>query len=187
MNQAKGLLAAWLACAITLTGGCGHMPVTSMVKLARVDFAGTEPGLLRAAVKLLRIGVRLASGHEEFQDFLLRETTDAGEMQSLKDEAGADAHVFAFRLDAAEAQRLAAFRDGLKKKQAESGRSGGALTIAVRPDACRTGELPSGPLRVTTYLRTAETGGYVPLARDLDLRTVVAGRDVVAEIPACGS
>jgi hypothetical protein len=174
------------------------MPVTSMVKLARVDFAATEPAALRAAVKLprairprpqgvtLRIGVRLASGHEEFQDFLLREASDAGEMAALKDELDADTHVFAFRLDSAETQRLAAFRDGLKKKQAESRRSGGALTIAVRPDACRTGELPSGPVRLTTYLRTAETGGYLPLARDLDLRTVVTGRDVVAEIPPCG-
>jgi hypothetical protein len=185
-------LVAWIL------AGCGHMPVTSMVKLARVDFAATEPAALRAAVKLprairprpqgvtLRIGVRLASGHEEFQDFLLREASDAGEMAALKDELDADTHVFAFRLDSAETQRLAAFRDGLKKKQAESRRSGGALTIAVRPDACRTGELPSGPVRLTTYLHTAETGGYLPLARDLDLRTVVTGRDVVAEIPPCG-
>ena len=73
----------------------------------------------------------------------------------------------------------------LKRKQAERGGRGGALTIAVRPDACRTGALPAGPVRATTYLRTGETGGYVPLARDVDLRTVMAGRDVVAEIPAC--
>ena len=157
------------------------MPVTSMVKLARVDFAATEPAALRAAVKLprairprpqgvtLRIGVRLASGHEAFQDFLLREASDAGEMAALKDEFDADTHVFAFRLDPAETQRLV-----------------GALSIAVRPDACRTGELPAGPVHFTTYLRTAETGGYLPLARDLDLRTVVTGRDVAAELPLCG-
>jgi hypothetical protein len=173
------------------------MPVTSMVKLARVDFAATEPALLRAAVKLprairsrpqgvaLRIGVRLAAGHEEFQDFLLREASDAGEMAALKDESDADTHVFAFRLEPAEAQRLAAFRDGLKKTQAERAGRGGALTIAIRPDACRTGDLPAGPVRATTYLRTAEMGAYVPLARDVDLRTVMTGRDVAAEIPGC--
>ena len=40
--------------------------------------------------------------------------------------------------------------------------------------------------RSGSYLRTAETGGYLPLARDLDLRTVVTGRDVAAELPLCG-
>ena len=34
--------------------GCGHMPVTSMIKLARVDFAKTDPAQVRAAVKLPR-------------------------------------------------------------------------------------------------------------------------------------
>ena len=42
---------------------------------------------------------------------------------------------------------------------------------------------PDRPVYVTTYLKTAETGGYVPLARDVDLRTIVPGRDVTAEIP----
>jgi hypothetical protein len=36
---------------------------------------------------------------------------------------------------------------------------------------------------MTTYLRTAETGRYVPLARDLDLRTIA--RDLVDAIPPC--
>jgi hypothetical protein len=38
----------------------------------------------------------------------------------------------------------------------------------------------------TTYLRTAETGGYVPLARDVDMRSVLRGRDLAAQMPACG-
>jgi len=55
----------------------------------------------------------------------------------------------------------------------------------LQPDACRSGELPNGPVYFTTYLRTAETNGYVPLARDVDLRTVMKERDVAAEIPGC--
>src|SRR5215470_2873862 len=180
-----------------LLAGCGHMPVTSMIKLARADLAATDPGQLRAAVKLpralnlkpagvaLRIGVKLASGEEETQDFLLREVSDPADVLALHAELDSGTHVFAYRLDPTEAVRLAAFRDALKKKQEASGRRGGALTIAVKPDACRAGELPDRPVYVTTYLKTAETGGYVPLARDVDLRTIVAGRDVTAEIPAC--
>jgi len=52
--------------------------------------------------------------------------------------------------------------------------------------ACRSGELLAGPVLFTSYLRTAETGGYVALARDVDMRSVVRGRDLAAEMPVCG-
>ena len=180
-----------------LLAGCGHMPVTSMIRLARADLAGTDPVQLRAAVKLprvlklkpagvaLRIGVKLANGEEDTQDFVLREVSDPTDVVALHAELEPNTQIFAYRLDPAEASRLAAFRDALKKKQEASGRRGGALTIAVKPDACRAGDLPDRPVYVTTYLKTAETGAYVPLARDVDLRTIVPGRDVTQEIPAC--
>ena len=174
------------------------MPVTSMVKLARVDFANTDPAQFRAAVKLprslklraqgvaLRIGVKISGGHEEFQDFMLREMSDPGDMLVLNKELDANTHIFAYRLDPGEVDRLVAFRDALKKKQEASGRRGGSITISIRPDACRRGDLPASPVYVTTYLQTAETGGYIPLTRDLDLRTVEPGRDHTAKIPPCG-
>src|SRR5262245_27047486 len=180
-----------------LLAGCGHMPVTSMIRLARADLAATDPAQLRAAVKLprvlklkpagvaLRIGVKLANGEEDTQDFVLREVSDPADVVALHAELEPNTQIFAYRLDPAEASRLAAFRDALKKKQEASGRRGGNLTITVRPDACRAGDLPDRPVYITTYLKTAETGGYVPVARDVDLRTVVPGRDVTQEIPAC--
>jgi len=73
----------------------------------------------------------------------------------------------------------------LEKKQAASGGKGGALTISIRPDACRAGELSGRALFFTTYLRTQETAGYVPLARDVDLRTLVPRDDVAAAIAPC--
>jgi len=174
--------------------GCGHMPLTSMVQLARIDFSSTDPALLRAAVKLprtvrpegaaLRITVKIASGHEEFSDFVLREVSEPNEVLALHHELNPDTHIFAYRLEPSEATRLAAFRNGLKAKQSASGGRGGSITIAIRPDACRAGRLPDGPIHITTYLRTAETGRYVPLARDLDLRTVAA-RDLAAALPPC--
>jgi len=180
-----------------LLAGCGHMPVTSMIRLARADLAATDPAQLRAAVKLpralrlkpagvvLRIGVKLAGGEEEAQDFVLREVSEANDVLALHPELEPNTHVFAYRLDPAEIARFASFRDALRKKQEASGRHGGALTIAVKPDACRASDLPDRAVYVTTYLKTAETGGYVPLARDVDLRTVIPGRDVTQEIPAC--
>jgi len=180
-----------------LLAGCGHMPVTSMIRLARADLAATDPAQLRAAVKLprvlklkpagvaLRIGVKLTNGEEDTQDFVLREVSDPADVVALHAELEPNTQIFAYRLDPAEASRLAAFRDALKKKQEASGRRGGNLTITVRPDACRAGDLPDRPVYITTYLKTAETGGYVPLARDVDLRMVLPGRDLAAEIPVC--
>jgi hypothetical protein len=186
----------WLLLMVTAVG-CTHMPVTSMVRLARVDFANTDPAQLRAAVKLprtvqprphgvaLRVGVKLAGGHEEFADFQLREVSDPADVLALRRELDRDTHVFAYRLDPPEVARLAAFRAALTQKQAASGGKGGALTIAVRPDACRTADLGARAVYLTTYLRTAETGGYVPLTRDIDVRMLAPGRDVTAEMPMC--
>lgn len=191
----------WLPFLIAVLGAlaaCTHMPVTSMVRLARVDFTNTDPGELRAAVKLpravqprpngvsLRIGVRLASGHEEVQDFLLREVSDPSDVLTLNRELDRNTHIFAYRVDPAEVARLVAFRDALKRKQDASGGRGGTITIAIRPDACRSADLAQRSVYVTTYLRTPETGSYVPLTRDVDLRTIAAGRDLAAELPLCG-
>jgi hypothetical protein len=179
-------------------GGCSHMPVTSMVRLARVDFETSDPAQLRAAIKLprtlrprpngvaLRIAVQVGRAPEEARDFMLRELPEPAE---LTREAGADSHIFAYRIDDADLARLAAFRAELiaRKSSAQSSGQKGSISISVRPQACKTGELPDGPLYFTTYLRTAETKNYVALARDVDLRSIVPNAAVVAEIPRCGS
>jgi hypothetical protein len=176
--------------------GCGHMPVASMVKLARVDFAKTDPAQMRAAVKVprvvkpkrvaMRIIVKITDGPEEEQDLVLREVSEPAELMALQNELDADTHIFAYRLEPADVVRLSTLRDTLRQRREAAGRRGGTLTISIRPEGCRTADLGERPLHVTTYLRTAETGGYVPLARDLDLRTISPGRDVAAEIPPCG-
>jgi hypothetical protein len=183
-----GMLGQWPA-------GCGHMPVTSMVKLARLDLQTTDPEQLRVALKLpsmlkartegtvLRIAVRLANGAEDARDFSLREATSA-ERAALAAEAEGGSAVFAYALAHSDVAQLRMFRAELMRRQ--KGGSGGAITIAVRPDTCRTAPLPNGPLLFSTYLKTAETNGYVPLARDLDLRRLDPDRDHAAMIPACG-
>jgi hypothetical protein len=174
--------------------GCSHMPVTSMVKLARVDFETSDPAQLRAAIKLphtlrpqrngvvLRIAVQVGRAPEEARDFMLRELPEPAE---LTREAGADSHIFAYRIDDADLARLAAFRVELIAKKSSGQR--GSISISVRPQACKVGELPDGPIYFSTYLRTAETRDHVALARDVDLRSIVPNAAVVAGIPRCGS
>jgi hypothetical protein len=174
--------------------GCSHMPVTSMVKLARVDFETSDPVQLRAAIKLprtlrprpngvaLRIAVQVGRAPEDARDFVLREIPEPAE---LTREASADSHIIAYRIDDSDLARLMAFRTELIAKKS-SGQKG-SISISVRPQACKAGELPDGPIYFTTYLRTAETKDYVALARDVDLRSIVPNAAVVAEIPRCGS
>jgi hypothetical protein len=174
--------------------GCSHMPVTSMVKLARVDFETSDPAQLRAAIKLprtlrpqpkgvaLRIAVQVGRAPEEARDFMLRELPEPAE---LTREAGAGSHIFAYRIDDADLARLAAFRAELIAKKSSGQRA--SISISVRPQACKAGELPDGPIYFSTYLRTAETKDYVALAHDVDLRSIVPNATVVTEIPRCGS
>jgi hypothetical protein len=174
--------------------GCSHMPVTSMIKLARVDFETSDPAQLRAAIKLprslrarpngvaLRVSVQVGRAPEEARDFTLRELPEPAE---LARESSVGNHIFAYRIDDADLTRLAAFRAELIAKKS-SGQKG-SISISVRPQACKVGELPDGPIYFSTYLRTAETKDYVALARDVDLRSIVPNAAVVAEIPRCGS
>ena len=180
------------ACVTLALAGCGHMPVTSMVKLARVDFETSDPAQLRAAIKLprslqprpngmsLRIAVRVGRAPEEAREFALRELPAPPE---LAREASGDSHVFAYRIDDADLPRLAAFRAELIAKKSSG--QGGSITISVQPQACKTAELPEGPVYLTSYLRTAETGTYVTLARDVDLRTIAPEHAIVDKIPRC--
>ena len=192
MNFRLPLHCLLLILSMLAMAGCSHMPVTSMAKLARVDFETSDPAQLRAAIKLprtlrpqpkgvaLRIAVQVGRAPEEARDFMLRELPEPAELMR---EAAAGSHIFAYRIDDSDLARLAAFRAELIAKKSSGQR--GSISISVRPQACKAGELPDGPLTFTTYLRTAETQDYVALARDVDLRSIVPNAAVVAETPRC--
>lgn len=183
-----------LVCIALSLAGCGHMPVTSMVRLARVDVETADPAQLRAAIRLprtlrprpngvtLRIAVRVGQAPEEARDFVLRELPAPPE---LAREAGPDESVFAYRVDEADLPRFAAFRAELIAKK--GGGQRGSISISVQPQACKTTDLPDGPVYLTSYLRTAETAAYVTLARDVDLRTIAPEQAIVERIPRCAT
>src|SRR5262245_57227072 len=93
----------WLTCKplvalAFLLAGCTHMPVMSMIRLAQIDFASTNPAELRAAVKLprglepraqgtvLRVSVTTTGGQELAQEFALQELSDPADLQPLRAE-----------------------------------------------------------------------------------------------------
>jgi hypothetical protein len=177
--------------AFLVLSGCSHVPVTSLLRLSRIDLATTDAAQLRAAVRLpealrplprsmvLRVTVRKKDGQELTEGFALQEIPAADEALPLRAEAEAGMRIAVYRIDPAELAHVAAFRTQAVAQEA----AGGRLTIA--PEACRAGELPRGPLLVSTYLRTVETDGFVPLTRAVDLRELARGHDLAAAIPPC--
>src|SRR2546425_2647837 len=175
-NFSFRLTIKWAALGLLLAG-CGHMPVASMVKLARVDFATTDPAGLRAAVKLpaaikplrdrvrLRLAVRLANGKESTQDFRLTEISDAIDASWLGDQIEAGTHLFAYQLEPAEAARLVAFRDALKEQQATSGGRGVAGTNSGSPRGRPKGGNPTGPGAFPDHFPPPRNRRLNPLAR----------------------
>lgn len=183
------LLTLWLF-------GCSHMPVTSMVKLTRIDVTKSEPAELRAAIKLpdvlalqtrgvrMRIAVKIGSGPDVSEEFALQELADARDLASLRDEHEAGTRILAYRLNAKDLPRMAAFRTTALQAKEKSGERG-TLSISIRPEACRHGELPTGPILISTYLRTEETGSYVPLMRNIDVRSLDPSGELTTLIPPC--
>lgn len=169
---------------------CSHVPVTSLPKLAAIDFKTTDPNALLAGIELpqvlrpkpegvsLELAVRLDDGEERAERYVLRER--GGRLPDLPGASDGNS-AYVYGLTPADAQRLAAFRSDLLELQKTRH---GSLSIMVHADACRTGPVPDGPLRISTYLSTSETTGFVPLARNVDLREL--GRaPASAELPEC--
>lgn len=190
MQIIKPLASALL---VTALAACGHMPVTSLLALSKVDFATTEPQALRAAVVLpkslspqrvvLRLTGRINNGPDQHEDFQLEEFTDPFLPASLTG-AGNDARIGAYRLTDADAARMAAFRTSLFRQKAESGGTG-VLEMTINPEACLVSPPAEGPVLATTYIKTSETNTYVALARNFDLRTIDPQRDLIATAPPC--
>jgi hypothetical protein len=127
---------------------------------------------------VLRITVGLANGASEARNFALRAVSESDAP------AAGEGAVSTFALTPRDAAELRAFRAALMQRQ--KGGAGGSLTIAVQPDVCRTAPLPDGSVLFSTYLKTDETGSYVPLARGVDLGTIAPGQDIATMVPACG-
>ena len=176
-----------------LLAGCTHMPVMSMIKLAQVDFASTDPAALRAAVKsplalrplaqgtVLRISVKTTDGQNLTQEFALQEVFDQSELLPLRAEISPGTHIVVYRISPADLPRLTDFRATALAKP----RVRGGATLSIQPQACRNGEIAPGPILLSTFLRAAEIGEYIALTRDVDLRTLASGRDLAAVIPPC--
>jgi hypothetical protein len=191
------ILTALLLCvllgATLLATGCTTIPVASMVKLSRIDFETTDLSALRAAVLLpaymqplpgtARLLVTVErSGTPKIEESLALHEVDDPEAATLNVESTGDRRLYAFSLSAESARTLEKLRHEVRSEPRRDGEKRN-LTLKVAAKACHTNAIPDGPVPITTYLKTTETKSFVPLTRNVDLRTLVSGQPL--EIQPC--
>jgi hypothetical protein len=167
------------------------MPVSSMLALRKVDFT-TNPARLRAAIKApaglrpqdprLTFVVQLNDGTRHERSFLLAQAEESAASAGVDVKPPERLHIYRFGVS--DLARIAALRDEIPQLK-ERGK-GGRVVITVASKACREADLPSGPLLVTTYVKTAETPDYVVLLRDLDLRKLT-NEQAIDQVPPCAA
>lgn len=184
--------APYLLVIASMVVGCGHVPVTSLPKLSRLDMMTLDARQLRVAVDMpdgLRVqtdsaviitGLKASSAGPAVEERFVLEEVEFTEPGGTPPE-GAQV----FRIPEADLPRLSALRDLVRqRKKAFPKETRGYLTVTT--GGCRTASLPSGPLLVDTLLKTSDAGTYFVLTNDVDLRKLVPMKQLVEKVPLCG-
>lgn len=197
-SWAAALRPVAIAGVVMMLAGCGHVPVSTAWKLRHFDPMTTDAGRLRAAVampqealpaeggaKLVMTHVRKGGGEEEKLELTLERVPLASEagLAAVKPRPGQE--VRAFRIAAADLPRLAEARARARARaEKEPGVFQGTLSVGV--DGCRPAGAPlPKEFRVSTWLKTAETGDYVTVLDDVDLVALVGASTLAAEAKVC--
>lgn len=195
MNVSRTL--ALLATAAALAA-CSHVPVKTMWELRKFDPLTADPALLRAAVaapalyapkpggaKMMISQERKSGGDRRAVEIVLEEVPLATEtgLGRIRPRVGSVLH--AYRIPPADIPRLIELRrEALARSAAEPGAFKGQFSVGV--DGCRVGgtALPD-EVRVSTWIKTGDGEGYLPLIEDFDLIAEV-GRDKLTQTsPVC--
>lgn len=191
-------LVLWPLWTAALLSGCGHIPVTTMYKLWSFDFAHADPGSIRAAIRVPEAlmaqpgGAKLTLGRNAAgsaspvaETFILEEVKDPRELQSLTRFARSGYPITAYKLSAADVQKLKRIQAEINADRA-AGKTDARGNLGVSIDACSRKSLPQGALLSSTYLKLDEDVGYMPLVEDIDLRKEISPEDLAKQIPPCG-
>ena len=192
-----------LACTVLLAG-CGSVPVSSLWKLRKLSLETLEPTALRAAVvhspslqlaangAILTVAVsrqlRLANGAhttERLEEKLpLQALHSSADMRPLIEHESPQSTVHLWRIDPAALPRLQALRTrAMTWKSTDDGKR--ELTLGVELTGCQK----SGSTRqaITTLMRFAEPGEYLPIVRNIDLTETMSAAELKQRFPVCGA
>lgn len=195
MRQIQLLSAAVLA---AFLAACSHVPVETMWKLRKFDPMTADPATIRAAVVAPALyapregGAKMVlsqarkSGEEVMRlEIVLEEVPVVSETGLARVRPPRGSVLRVYRVGEKDVPRLIEARRQVAERAAkEPGAYIGSFAVGV--DGCRVGDvaLPD-EVRVSTWIKTADTDGYIPLIDDIDLVATV-GRDKLREAsPAC--
>jgi hypothetical protein len=153
-----------------------------MYKLSRIDFMTTDLSRMRiaitlpSAIKPRKTGVQMETKRkfgdnpEKTDIIVLQETSEPSDMVGLPNDFATGIKIYVYRLPTNEIEKLENIRrEGqLNKAAGKKGTFGMGITAK---EFCKAGQLDAGPIYTTTYLASSETGGYIVLTRDVNLRS----------------
>jgi hypothetical protein len=177
-----------------LLTGCSHLPVTSLPRLNRIDPAVTDFAAVRVALATpaalqpeaggvrLILTRRIGATAEDRATFALAEVPVSADLAALHADAGGILHVYALAPD--DAARMGRLRDELLRARAAGETATASFSVASE-GYCRRGARLPERLPISTYLRTAETGDFVPLVVGFDLATQPGVIEALRTRPVC--
>jgi len=191
------LFVFFLAAALS---ACGHVPLTSIAKLSRFNIETTDPSALRVAALLpetIRVtegGAKLdltlvntASGETLLSESLaLEEKATDAEKAELSSELTDTNHLLIFALSEDDLAYFRSFQELIRTRSAADKKTHEG-TLALHVTGCAIKDPGPGPIRITTFLKTSELGGFVTLMRNADLGEALkeAGVSSSGEVELC--
>lgn len=178
---------------LMLSTGCSslqvmsHVPLSTMSRLSAMKLAEIEPAELRVAARMpeqleprkdgVKVLITVGPSDASKVEFVLEPAVEPQELASLSGFRRGGARLWSYRLSSADVARLQRIIATGSSEQRD-------VAISAGVDACRQGPLGDKPLPTTTFLRIDATG-FLVLAEDLDLRSVVSERDLATKVPPC--
>ncbi|QDG74737.1 hypothetical protein [Labrenzia sp. PHM005] len=161
---------------------CGHVPLTTIAKLSQFDMLETNPDALRLAVKYPE-GIQIPQGGATMaltlkrkqdgvvlmeEELAFEEVVSKAEKAELSQELQDGWRLEIYRLPEENLPFFRSFQKHMASmSKSEREKVEGTLNIGVS-GCLLTAEKPSD-IRVSTFLKAAELGGYVTLLRNFDL------------------
>lgn len=176
-------------CLFLLLSACSSIPVASIAPLLRLDLVTTNVEALRVALQLpdglrsrpggvvMDLVLKLDGAPDVTEHFLMVETEGAADLAGLVPMQRPGFGLVAFRLAAADVPRFRAVQATVIA--ARDNRRKGSLGFGIGArEFCITGRARPARMLASTYLLTAESGGWLTVTDQFDLnsdKTIAAG------------
>lgn len=178
----RNWLCAFGLCAVLALSGCASVPVASILPLMRIDLATTHVTALRVALQLpeglrprpggvtLDLVMKRQGEPDRNEHLLLVETEGAADLAGLVSRQQPGLRLTAYRLSAEDVTRFEAIQAELAVARQQNIAAGLGFGIAAR-EFCLTGVGTPRQMLASTYLMTAESGGWLTVTDRLDLNS----------------